>query len=191
MIAKPKLVAGLLALSLWSGTALAAWKAESVGTYFSTIDDATYYTIKFSEAPDFTSKDSQGNLLNEFSIYFYELNKPWGIGEIYSLIYGANIDPINQTLEVRNGDVYGDPDNGGWGSVRGLISYNLNDDVLTFKAPWALLNDNNPFFSWHLESYDNGRKTGDFDGVFAIPEPSTYALMLSGLGLIALRRRKG
>lgn len=104
------------------------------------------------------------------------------------------VQPLGTPIE----EVPGGWGTGGWGSVQGGISFVQADTQISFSVPLALLRDDGEFH-YALSSFHRGgtayvgpslRSGATFGNqVPAIPEPSTYALMLAGLAVVGIATR--
>jgi hypothetical protein len=184
-------------------------RAEFFAKSWSTVNDSsvrtTTFEIKFNESPDWQA--------DSFQIYT-DIN-PFGPADFYhsdqclpgcvkAIIRGAEIHSGSSELPIRRVDLSYVPTpgdgSGGWGPKIGEIPFLLRDETLSFTVPWTMLATDDGKFYYRLETFEFGGwvpegSPGLFTSGIAytappIPEPETYALMLAGLGLIGLIRRK-
>ena len=101
------------------------------------------FTLTFNRPPDFQTVDSLDRQADAFQYYIVgdpSLPYPYFYDTI---IRGEELHLTSPVLRVRNATPSDptDPAAGGWGTVRGVVPYQLNGDVLTFSTPLALISD--------------------------------------------------
>jgi hypothetical protein len=129
--------------------------------------------------PDFQTTDSVGRQADSFQYYI--------VGDP-SLPYPSNYDTIirgdelhitSDVLRVRNATPSDptDPASGGWGTVRGVVPYQLNGNVLTFSTSLGLISDHSVDgrFSYDLQIAQYGGLTQFFSGLESAVRPRPAA----------------
>jgi hypothetical protein len=140
----------------------------SESTIFDPATGQVTFTLTFNRPPDFQTVDSIGRQADSFQYFI--------VGDP-SLPYPSNYDAIirgeelhlsGDVLRVRNSGPT-DPTvppsvSGGWGTVRGMVPYQLNGDVLTFSTPLGLISDHSVdgHFSYDLMILQYGASTQFF-----------------------------
>jgi hypothetical protein len=129
------------------------------------------FTIHFTAAPDFTTTDEFGRQANSFQ-YFVVGDSTLPYPSNYdSIIRGDEIN-ARGTIAIRNATPPDatDPLAGGWGTVRGEVSYSLRGRTLTFVVPLELLTDQTDAarIAYQLETYEFGTTTAAVEGVIRI-----------------------
>lgn len=122
------------------------------------------FTIDFSESPDFFTVDSAGRQADSFQFF---VDADGGLPVFRGSPYFAEADTIIRGEEIHlTGNIpirdtfgEGGSNSGGWGPIRGSITYTLDQDVLTFSVPIGLLNDADGLLSYNLETYEFGGLT--------------------------------
>ena len=143
------------------------------------------FTLQFSYPPNFFSCDTGGRQANGFQFY---IGTTTNVPQFYpprpyaSLVRGGEIY-LGNGLVIRNDGPPddGDPNSGGWGSVRGTVPFALNGATLTLRVPASMLNVTGPFaYSLLLTSYGGATHapyTGLSGGAIPVPEPVSGALV--------------
>jgi hypothetical protein len=145
------------------------------------------FTLQFNRAPDFFTSDQYGRQADAFQFYiatstniplFYP-PRPYA-----SLIRGGEIYYGNAIVIRNDGPPDdADPHSGGWGFVRGAVTYTLNADILTFSVPAEVLDVQGPFaYSLLLTSFGAATHdplAGGSGGPISIPEPGPFFLVLA------------
>ena len=161
----------------------------SQSAVFNPASQEVQFTIEFNQAPDFFTVDAFGRQENSFQYSIvgnHNLPYPqnWD-----SIIRGEEIHVTMDTIRVRNSfppDT--DPNSGGWGSIRGSVPFNLNDNILTFSTPLDLISDHSidGIFNFWLETEVFGSATESVPEISQsiVAEPSS--LMLIGIGTLTL-----
>jgi hypothetical protein len=137
------------------------------------------FTLTFNRPPDFQTTDSVGRQADSFQYYI--------VGDP-SLPYPSNYDTIvrgeelhltSDVLRVRNATPSDptDPASGGWGTVRGVVPYQLNGNVLTFSTSLGLISDHSVdgHFSYDLLIAQYGGLTQFFSGLESAVRPRPAA----------------
>jgi Ca2+-binding RTX toxin-like protein len=155
-----------------SARAAAATPGEFLATAQSAVfDPATgqvTFTLTFNRPPDRQTGES---------FQYFIVGDP-------SLHYPSNYDtvirgeePTEDVLQVRNSHPT-DPTvppsvSGGWGTVRGVVPYQLNGSVLKFSTPLGLISDHSidGHFTYDLELYQQAGLTQHFHSLESIIRP--------------------
>jgi hypothetical protein len=86
---------------------------------------------------------------------------------------------------VRDAQGDGGPNSGGWGPIRTLLPFHLEDDTLSFTASWSDLGDQDGLFRYRLFTTDMGETTASVQATSAaIPLPAgvwTGLVLLGGI----------
>lgn len=111
--------------------------------------------------------------------------------DIDSVIRGAEIfagDGI--PVRDREGD---DGDNaGGWGPIRALVPFELDDTTLTFTTGLSAIGDDDGRFRYRIITTESGSLTGEVSAAI-IPLPAavwTGVMLLGGAGIISKLRKR-
>jgi hypothetical protein len=120
------------------------------------------FRVVFNRSPDFSTADELGRQADEFQ-YFVGSDAPVE-PELYdSIVRGGEIHSTG-LIRVRNNSLVPDPTmgSGGWGSVRGEVSFDLRGPVLLFSAPLSVVTDRTDLgvLPYMLETYEFGNWTG-------------------------------
>jgi hypothetical protein len=133
------------------------------------------FTLTFNRPPDFQTVDTFGRQADEFQYYIFgDQTLPYP-AYFDSLIRGGEIHLTPGLLRVRN-SVGHDPDpaSGGFGTVRGVVPYRLDGNVMTFSASLGLISDHSTdgHFSYLLATAQYGALTQALQGQSVIrPAP--------------------
>jgi len=152
------------------------------------------FTLTFNRTPDFLTVDSFNRQADAFQFYIgTSTNIPIGNAPLASLVRGGEIHVAGDIPIRDQSPPSGDPNSGGWGPIRGSVSYSLTGQTLTFSVPASLLNVSSPFgYELLLTTY--GATSADYlrvsGGPIVVPEPSTISLALLGLGFIFWQVRR-
>ena len=155
------------------------------------------FTLKFDEKPDFVPSPGAGGQPMAFQ---YEIDgdstsfsQPLAWEDIDSVIRGSEIG-AGQGLPVRDrsGDG-GGAEAGGWGPMRALLPYQIEDDTLTFTAGLSALGDTDGKFRYRVMTIENGSVTSEAQGA-VIPLPAAWGTGLTvltalGVGRVVRMRR--
>jgi len=147
------------------------------------------FTIVFNQPPDFTNgPGGQADAFQyEIDANSTNLKKPFGVADVDAVIRGGEISDA-QTLPVRSGAGDGGPDSGGWGPVRAVLPFQLNDSTIKFTAPLADLGDTTGEFRFRAFTTRQGAITSQAVGA-VIPLPGVILPGALMLGVIAVTRR--
>jgi hypothetical protein len=121
------------------------------------------FTLTFNRPPDFQTVDSIGRQADSFQ-YFIVGDPSLPYPSNYdALIRGEELHFSGDVLRVRNATPEDptDPAASGWGTLRGVVPYQLDGSVLTFSTPLALISDHSVdgYFSYDLMTAQNGAST--------------------------------
>ena len=167
--------------------------------YVSSIDGASNvnFTLTFNQVPDFFTVDPFGRQAYGFQFYIATTTNiaiPYPLPPYASLVRGGEIH-VAGTLPVRNDSPSdSDPNSGGWGSIRGSVSYSLVGTTMMFSIPADVLNVQGPFaYTLQLDNY--GVVTSYYPALsgsaIMVPEPSSFSLAaISMLGIAISRIRR-
>jgi RTX toxins and related Ca2+-binding proteins len=173
------LVAALIAAAqpLTQRPATAQADAATPGEFLATAQSAVFdpatgevtFTLTFNRPPDLQTGESfQYFIVGDPSLH-YPNN--------YDAII-RELDPDSNVLRIRNSHPT-DPTvppsvSGGWGTVRGVVPYHLDGNVLTFSTPLGLISDHSidGHFTYDLELYQQAGLTQHFHSLESIIRPS-------------------
>ena len=148
------------------------------------------FTLAFNRAPSFASDDD----LMSSQAFQYEidadtdrLDRPLTFGDIDTVVRGAEVRPGDPALPVRDRDGTGGPDSGGWGPVRALLPFELDDRTLTFTAPLSAIGDDDGRFRYRLISVEDGVLTSE-NWSAVVPLPAGVWPGLTMLSALAAAR---
>lgn len=98
------------------------------------------FTLIFNQVPDLFTLDEYGRQRHSFQ-YFIIGDPSLPYPQKYdALVRGSEI--TESTLVIRSVlPPTDEPGSGGWGPLRGVVPYQLNETVLTFSAPLDMLSD--------------------------------------------------
>lgn len=120
------------------------------------------FRIVFNRSPDFSTADDLGRQADEFQ-YYVGSDVPVAPWLYDSIVRGGEIHSSG-LIRIRNNSLVPDPTpgSGGWGTVRGEVSFDLRGPVLRFSAPLAFLTDRTDLdvLPYMLETYEFGIWTG-------------------------------
>lgn len=154
----PYLVTALLA-SIGSPSVAAAQDLVVCGLDVSTVADTTTFQLVFVRPPDFFTVDEFGRPADAFQLFVdaQAVNAP-GEEDWDTIVRGGEIHLVDEIVLREVGPPgSGGPDAGGWGTVRGSISYDLSGAAVTFSLnAFSDLNDADGVFSYRLETYHFG-----------------------------------
>jgi hypothetical protein len=164
MTRRPQImIAALLSLVVLplASPALAAQPSRStIVSQSASLDPATQevaFQIEFNQRPDFFATDEFGRAKNSFQ-YFISIGQS-GDG-FQSIIRGEEIHFTGGLVVVRNAipEDDGTAQSGGWGSVRGQVTFKLNGSRLQMSIPLSVLTDrtDGSTLEYVLESYEFG-----------------------------------
>ena len=156
-------------LACLSGTAKAAppeFKFVSESAVLNPQTQEVTFTLAFNQAPDFSTTDLYNRQGHSFQ--YFIVGRPFFPypSNFDSIIRGEEIHLTHDNIRIRNSthsDV--DPASGGWGTIRGVVPFKVNGNLLTFSAPLRVLSDhsNDGSFDYRLESYEYGSTTNFVD----------------------------
>lgn len=160
--------------------ARAVFMFVSESAVFNPVTGQVQFTIMFNQPPDFLTLDSVGRPANSFQYYIFGNNLLLPYPFYYdSIIRGGEIDITGNFLPIRNSRPESpDPTSGGWGAIRGVVSFSLNGNILTFSTPLGLISDHSTDgnFAYQLSASTFGSSTQYVNNRSTVmPEPSTAA----------------
>ncbi len=154
------------------------------------------FTLTFNQPPNFVAAPGE----TQVNAFQYEIDAGWSeppagapdtgtvdFNSISTVIRGAEISG-GSGLPIRDRDGAGGASAGGWGAVRELVPFEVQDQTLTFTTPLDSLGDSDGVFRYRLFTTDRGLLTSEANGV-AIPLPPAVAAGALTLGAAALARR--
>jgi uncharacterized protein (TIGR03118 family) len=137
--------------------------------------------------------DTDGNFIGRFASNGGPLNSPWGLA-----LAPANFGEFSGDLLVGN---FGDGTIDAFdlnGNFRGMLT-DASGNPIVIQGLWGLLfgsgsatggATNELFFSAGIPGPGGNVEDNGLFGALTVPEPSTLALLASGVALLALRRRR-
>lgn len=148
------------------------------------------FTLAFNRAPSFTVDAD----LMPGEAFQYEIDAdadhfdlPLSFDDIDTVVRGSEIRAGDSALPVRERDGAGGPDSGGWGAVRALLPFELDDRTLTFTAPLSAIGDNDGRFRYRLISTEEGSLTSEnWSAVVPLPMGAWPGIVM--LGALAAAR---
>ena len=152
------------------------------------------FSLTFDQHPSFVAIDS-GQLKAfqyEVDVDSQDTSKPIVFDQIDTIIRGGEIWE-GQGIPVRDRDGNGGAHAGGWGAVRALVPFNVDEatNTLTFSTSLSNLGDTDGKFRYRLFTTDNGGLTSDIQAA-AIPLPVAAwsgVVLLGALGATGVRGR--
>ena len=109
---------------------------------------------------------------------------------IDTIIRGAEIRSGVGAMPIRDRDGEGGPGSGGWGPIRAMLPFELDDRTFTFTAPLSAIGDDDGRFRYRLISLQDGSLTGEAWSA-AVPLPAgvwSGVIMLSALAAARVLR---
>jgi hypothetical protein len=162
---------------------LAPGAAAQAPSPFTALSDSAVYdpatglvtfTLVFNRAPDFQSSDAFGRQADSFQYFIYgDLSLPYP-AYYDAIIRGEELHVFSGGLRVRNSTPPDpDPAAGGWGSIRGVVPYRLEGNVLTFSVSLSTISDHSSDgrFSYSLQLYQYGGLTQSFERESVVRPP--------------------
>jgi hypothetical protein len=156
--------------------------------------DVANFTVTFSRTPLFVEVDA-----NDGDVFQYEIdadstdaNADLPLSDVDAVIRGGEIFE-GKGIPVREpAGLVPDPDAGGWGPIRALLPFDLDDNIITFSAPLSALGATDGSFRYRALTIENGELTSRIVGA-TVPTPAALGPGLALLGgvmaLRAARRR--
>jgi hypothetical protein len=137
------------------------------------------FILVFNRRPDFFTTDEFGRPANSFQ-YFIVGDESLPFPENFdSIIRGDEIHANSGLIPIR--DAFppddNDPHSGGWGTVRGEVSFRTHGRVLMFSVPLDLMSDQSgaTHVQYHLETYQFGDLIDSVDGSIRIQRAAVFA----------------
>lgn len=169
------------------------------------LDAGTFtFTAGLNRTPDLTTIDSVGRQADNLRLLFdtrphvdasfaaQERMLGWDVGGVQTAVWFHFVPQTGMLLVERiQPRSIDDPSTGEWGQPLREIPYMLDaSNNLSFTVPLVDLEETNERFSYTMSTFWG---FGDGFGTYTqpIPEPETYALMLAGLGVVAMAGRRG
>jgi hypothetical protein len=125
----------------------------SESAVFDPVTGQVTFTLVFNRRPDFQTEDSVGRRADSFQYYIVgDPTLPYP-ANYDAIIRGDEIDVTSGLLPIRSSvPPATDPAAGGWGHVRAVVPFSLNENVLTFSTSLALISDHSVdgHFSYEL-----------------------------------------
>ena len=153
-------------------------------------DMTATFSLTFDQHPSFVAIDN-GQLeafQYEIDAHSVSVDKPITFNDITTVIRGAEIFE-GQGIPVRDRDGDGGPRGGGWGPVRALLPFTVDQqtNTLSFTTKLADLGDTDGKFRYRVFTTDNGGLTTDIQGA-AIPLPLAVWPAVTLLGALGMAR---
>ena len=152
------------------------------------------FSLTFDQHPSFVAIDS-----GQLKAFHYEVDvdsqdtsKPIMFDQIDTIIRGGEIWE-GQGIPVRDRDGNGGAHAGGWGAVRAMVPFSVDEETntLTFSTSLSNLGDADGKFRYRLFTTDNGGLTSDIQAA-AIPLPLAAwsgVVLLGALGTFGITGR--
>jgi hypothetical protein len=153
------------------------------------------FTVTFSRAPIFVAADSSDADAFQYEIDAdsTDLSRDLELNEIDAVVRGGEIwEGRGIPVRQRTGGGGEGDEAGGWGPVRALLPFDLNDKTLTFSAPLSTLGAADGTFRYRAFSIDEGGMTGRIVGA-VVPTPAAIGpglVLLGGLLILRATRRR-
>jgi hypothetical protein len=155
-------IAALLAVPGAGAQAPSPFTVLSESAVFDPATGQVTFMLVFNRRPDFQTEDSIGRQADSFQYYIVgDASLPYP-ANYDAIIRGDEIDLTSGLLPVRNSAPPDpDPDAGGWGTIRGVVPYSLDGNVLIFSTSLDLISDHSVdgTFSYELLLTQYGAST--------------------------------
>jgi hypothetical protein len=153
----------ILALLLGSASsAQAQFEFVSQSAIYNPVTQEVYFTVEFSQPPDFFTVDEFGRQAHSFQ-YFIVGDRTLPYPERYDAIVRAEeIHLSGDVIRIRRArPSVPDPEAGGWGELVGEVPFAVDGTTLTFAAPLAMLSEHSTDgrFDYELMSVEFGAMT--------------------------------
>jgi hypothetical protein len=178
LILTTAIVGTALALPSTPNAAPGDLMALSESAVFDPATGQVTFTLTFNSPPDFQTVDSLGRQADSFQYYIIgdpSLPYPYYYDTI---IRGEELHLSSPVLRVRNATPTDPTDppsvSGGWGTVRGVVPYQLTGNVLTFSTPLGLISDHSAdgHFTYDLILTQYGGETQFLPGLESVVRSS-------------------
>ena len=175
----------------------------SESAVFNSLSNRVDFTVTFNATPDFYTVDGF-NRANAFQYHIFYDNDPFqppNAEYMNALIRGDEIH-VDGDLRIRDAGppAVGDPNYGGWGSIRATTMFNLSGATMSFSFDLGEIGDNDGQFAYQLNTYDYGVQrwptwyggtAGPYPTDSTVPEPASIALFgIGALGLMFICRKR-
>jgi hypothetical protein len=150
------------------------------------------FSVTFNRTPDFVAIDhgQPDTFQYEIDADSTNLLQSFGVNEVDAVIRGGEIWE-GRGIPVRQRSGVEDANSGGWGPVRALLPFELDNNTVTFTAPLDDLGDTDGSFRYRAFATENGATTSAVTGA-VIPLPAAAIpglVMLTGLAAARRLRR--
>lgn len=180
------LIAATVVVGLSGSPLLAESQDFHIVNHSVSVDDANRtaeFSVTFDQTPTFFAVN--GGQLKAFQYevdaHSTSLDSPIALSDVDSIIRGGEIWEGNG-IPVRESTGEGGAGSGGWGPIRALLDYQIDDKTVKFTTTWADLGDADGKFRYRLFATDMGGTTSSLVGTSAVPLPLAG---WSGLGTLA------
>jgi hypothetical protein len=149
------------------------------------------FALTFTRAPVFVAAGGDA-FQYEIDVDSTDTGASLGLNEIDAVARGGEIwEGQGIPLREVSGAAQG-PEAGGWGPVRALFPFDLDENTIIFKAPLAVLGANKGTFRYRALAIENGATSSEIIGA-VIPTPAALGpgiALLSGVMVLRATRRR-
>ena len=173
----------MLSASVSFGQVSPGIQVRSESVIYDPTADQVKFQIEFDRVPDFYRVDQYGRQQDEFQYYIVydpsHWTDPFGIQRSPQVLVRGGEIHFEGQLPIRGGEHCNDsitcdlPRSGGWGGVRGSVTYQQMGSVLTFTVPRSVLGDPDGRFAYTLHTVYYGETSDNVRGR-ALPLPIPY-----------------